>query len=348
MVTLADATLKSSQATLTPRPGRTTQSVSRASWWGWGGGAVSDNASDTNDTPSDPTTPTNESSAPYLPAVASAIKASDAVKPAPAKSWLATIWGEQPSGQDSRKRKADEEDGLANKTAAMAIDPGRDQTDSSASGLSSASSSSASVSSTLALPAPVKLAALRNKASWALFPSRRNQETSAASSPTGPGLHGLASSTTSTRSRTSTDNSAPNSPHLGPHQDNPVKPLTGSVRSSPRPSILEPEPVLDNLVLPTFEDTFQRPPRSFPPEKSRLQSAATRAVSVVSAMLFSQPAPPSPPLEKKYKVDPAVKLPKSLEVMDEPPRFDKIKRIVTIGVHVRSWPVSAPELSSRG
>lgn len=100
-------------------------------------------------------------------------------------------------------------------------------------------------------------------------------------------------------------------------------------------------------MLPTFGDTFLRPPRSFAPKRSPL----TRAVSVVSAYLFQRPpteeAPTSPTLATarqlagidgkdllvEMKNDPAERLPKALEVMGEAPRLDKVKRVVTIGIH---------------
>ncbi|TNY24508.1 hypothetical protein DMC30DRAFT_345789, partial [Rhodotorula diobovata] len=99
------------------------------------------------------------------------------------------------------------------------------------------------------------------------------------------------------------------------------------------------------LVLPTFNDTFLRPPRSFPPKKSTI----TRAVSAVSAYLFHRPpedlgaprlaqaqlaAGVNPEgLPTEMEDDPAERLPKALEAVDEPPRFERVKRVVTIGVH---------------
>lgn len=161
------------------------------------------------------------------------------------------------------------------------------------------------------------------------------------------------SSAASTRSRESSHatGTAPSSPQLLPQSDvGPVKPLTGSIRSSgPRrtESIFEPPPPVENLVLPTFGDTFLRPPRSFAPKRSTL----TRAVSVVSAYLFqrhpSEETPTSPTLANarqlagidgkdmpvEMKNDPAERLPKALEVMGEAPRLEKVKRVVTIGIH---------------
>ncbi|GAA5906702.1 hypothetical protein JCM8208_006359 [Rhodotorula glutinis] len=161
-----------------------------------------------------------------------------------------------------------------------------------------------------------------------------------------------AASTDSHGSSLATD-TAPSSPQLRPQSDQgPVKPLTGSIRSSPRqsrpsPGALEPPPpaVIDNLVLPTFNDTFLRPPRSFAPKKSTI----TRAVSAVSAYLFHRPPDEltSPRLAQaqlaagvnpaglptEMEDDPAEQLPKALEAVGEPARLDKVKRVVTIGVH---------------
>lgn len=148
-------------------------------------------------------------------------------------------------------------------------------------------------------------------------------------------LLSLASSRTSRASSRSQDNSsAPNSPRLGPQADNaPLKPLTGSVRSSARPGASA--PAYENLVLPTFDDTFHRAPRSFAPKKSKL----TAAVSVVSSYLFSQP--PAALVGKREEVprmkdDPAERLPKSFETMGEVlvPVTRRVRRVVTIGVHV--------------
>ena len=165
---------------------------------------------------------------------------------------------------------------------------------------------------------------------------------------------GVGSSAASTRSHESShaNDTAPSSPQLHPQSDQgPVKPLTGSIRSSPRqgrsaPGTVEPPPALvDDLVLPTFNDTFLRPPRSFPPKKSTI----TRAVSAVSAYLFHRPpedlgaprlaqaqlaAGVNPEgLPTEMEDDPAERLPKALEAIDEPPRFERVKRVVTIGVH---------------
>ncbi|GAA5943691.1 hypothetical protein JCM3775_001337 [Rhodotorula graminis] len=161
-----------------------------------------------------------------------------------------------------------------------------------------------------------------------------------------------AASTHSHGSSHATD-TAPSSPQLRPQSNQgPVKPLTGSIRSSPRqgrpsPGAVEPPSpaVIDNLVLPTFNDTFFRPPRSFAPKKSTI----TRAVSAVSAYLFHRPPEEltSPRLAQaqlaagvnpaglptEMEDDPAEQLPKALEAVGEPARLDKVKRVVTIGVH---------------
>ncbi|GAA5975990.1 hypothetical protein JCM10908_005349 [Rhodotorula pacifica] len=179
------------------------------------------------------------------------------------------------------------------------------------------------------------------------------------------GLGANGSSAASTRSHESSHatGTAPSSPQLLPQSEhNPVKPLTGSIRSStPRRSdtaIFDPPPPVENLVLPTFGDTFLRPPRSFAPKRSTL----TRAVSVVSAYLFlrhpNEEAPTSPTLASarqlagidgkdmlvEMKNDPAERLPKALEVMGEAPRLEKVKRVVTIGIH--GWFTSSNMIKS--
>lgn len=144
-----------------------------------------------------------------------------------------------------------------------------------------------------------------------------------------------ASSRTSSRGDPNTI-SAPNSPLLRPVNDQPLKPLTGSIRSNQRLSPSEPEPLLKDLVLPSFSDTFSRPPRSFPMKKSKL----TKVVSVMSAYWYST-QPTASDVEEDVrgeemrKFDPAERLPKSFEKMGEVAgRLDKIQRVVTIGVHV--------------
>ncbi|GAA6034398.1 hypothetical protein JCM8097_002706 [Rhodosporidiobolus ruineniae] len=213
---------------------------------------------------------------------------------------------------------------------------------------------------------PTQPQELRHKpsSSWSLF----SRTPASASSPiakstlslraplSGLGL-GVASSAASTRSRTSSraDTTAPPSPLLRPQSDQgPVKPLTGSIRASTSPrqrstsafDPTQPPVVEENLVLPSFNDTFLRPPRSFEPPKSTL----TKAVSAVSAYLFHRPPDEvvSPSLlqqaqqaagvktegmMRSMEGDPAESLPKALEAVGESPRRDRIKRVVCIGVH---------------
>ncbi|GAA5911159.1 hypothetical protein JCM6882_006593 [Rhodosporidiobolus microsporus] len=239
-------------------------------------------------------------------------------------------------------------------------------------------------------PTPTAPRELRHKpsSSWSLFSrtplsgsSPVAKSTLSVRAPFISGLGVAGSSAASTRSRASSyaggDTTAPSSPQLRPQSDQgPVKPLTGSIRtSSPRQhstSTFDPSPPppdnepIGNLVLPSFNDTFLRPPRSFEPPKSTL----TRAVSAVSAYLFHRPpddAAPggTPSLLQQAQAqagvktegiaremgggleDPAERLPKVGEAMGEPggERLAKVKRVVTIGVHgwyignnmIKSW-----------
>ncbi|GAA5909464.1 uncharacterized protein JCM6883_003953 [Sporobolomyces salmoneus] len=255
------------------------------------------------------------------------------------RSWLQTIWGESPEElAERRKREAkalrmvvDKANlGIEGTPERKMIEAPPEEVQPSTSVNSTTSyleSSSSSISE-----APKQLR--RKTSSWAIF-SRANP---------------VASSAASTRSRTSShqadaNSSLPPSPTLRPQPDGPVKPLTGSIRSTtPRRrertiTPAESEPPIGNLVLPTFNDTFLRAPRSFPPKKSNL----TRAVSLVSAYLFSHPPATSPPptvistttsgMPVEIKDDPAEKLPKALEIMGEPSRLANVKRVVCIGVH---------------
>lgn len=143
------------------------------------------------------------------------------------------------------------------------------------------------------------------------------------------GLASSVSSRASSHSRAGT--SAPNSPLLVPQADAPLKPLTGSIRSNQRSTPDEQVPPLEDLVLPTFHDSFLRLPRSCPPKKSTL----TKAVSVMSAYLFSHPPPPAPDRRASEAGDCAEKLPKCYEVMGDVGRGPRIKdgtNVVVIGV----------------
>ncbi|GAA5975678.1 hypothetical protein JCM5350_002689 [Sporobolomyces pararoseus] len=334
--------------TLTPRTIR----PSRSSWWLWGSSAETDpSTADGTETPLSPGQTDSEVAPPSQPINTPQSKEAAVVPPEDeemstsassktnvTRSWIQTIWGESPEElAERRKREA--------KALKMVIDksnlrieggperkmiedaPTIQESQPSTSVNSTSSYLDSSSSSISDLPKQ-----LRTKtSSWAIF-SRVNP---------------VASSAASTRSRTSSHqaepNSLPPSPNLRPQPDGPVKPLTGSIRSTtPRRrernnTPLEAEPPIDNLVLPTFNDTFLRAPRSFPPKKSNLN----RAVSLVSAYLFSHPPPTSPPSRTstlpgqaaEMKDDPAEKLPKALEIMGEPSRLTNVKRVVCIGVH---------------
>lgn len=297
---------------------------------------------------------------------------------APQKGWLGTWWGTNGATEAAgtalaaqRKREAWALKLAADRAAgARAIEapPSADKGDepareeSTSTSPPDASHASTTASSSSSVPQP-----LRKKASesWNAL-SRSIAASSVGLSGISPSksllslrvpFSGLGatngSSAASTRSRESSHatGTAPSSPQLLPQSDvGPVKPLTGSIPSSaPRrtESIFEPPPPVENLVLPTFGDTFLRPPRSFAPKRSTL----TRAVSVVSAYLFqrhpNEETPTSPTLANarqlagidgkdmlvEMKNDPAERLPKALEVMGEAPRLEKVKRVVTIGIH---------------
>ncbi|SCV67760.1 BQ2448_5371 [Microbotryum intermedium] len=251
------------------------------------------------------------------------------------KSWLRSIWGEPPPTNTTSRSSTEEPDATV-----MNADT-----------LLPSSASTASSTSTVEepLPQPITMPAPAAKSSsW--FGRRHGDiagqtpSTAASSLNLPPALAavarpagGLVSSAASTRSRTSTtDRSAPSSPHLGAQPDNaPVKPLTGSIRggASTRVGPYEPDAPFENLVLPTFRDTFERLPRSRKVEKSKL----TKAVSAVSAYFFHQPPPMEMsahgPGDKPVRDEPAAKLPKSLEIMGEPSHLGRVKRVVTIGVH---------------
>ncbi|GAA5962794.1 hypothetical protein JCM3765_001521 [Sporobolomyces pararoseus] len=337
--------------TLTPR----TLRPSRSSWWLWGSTAESEpSTAEVKEDPvsSEPTaadfpssggtsepinTPQPKETAANQPEDEEMSTSANS-KTNVTRSWIQTIWGESPEElAERRKREA--------KALRMVIDksnlrieggperkmiedaPTIQESQPSTSVNSTSSYLDSSSSSISDLPKQ-----LRTKtSSWAIF-SRVNP---------------VASSAASTRSRASSQqtesNSLPPSPNLRPQPDGPVKPLTGSIRSTtPRRrernnTPLEPEPPIENLVLPTFNDTFLRAPRSFPPKKSNLN----RAVSLVSAYLFSHPPATSPPPRNsplpgqsaEMKDDPAEKLPKALEIMGEPSRLTNVKRVVCMGVH---------------
>ncbi|GAA5852670.1 hypothetical protein JCM8547_002584 [Rhodosporidiobolus lusitaniae] len=170
---------------------------------------------------------------------------------------------------------------------------------------------------------------------------------------------GVTSSAASTRSRTSSraDTTAPSSPQLRPQSDEgPVKPLTGSIRASTSPrqrstAAFEPPSPIENLVLPSFDDSFLRPPRSFEPRKSTLNKAVSAVASTMSAYLFHRVPDEAEeslsPLQQAQQAagvkvegvmremqdDPAERLPKVLEAVGESTRREKVKRVVCIGIH---------------
>lgn len=104
-----------------------------------------------------------------------------------------------------------------------------------------------------------------------------------------------------------------------------AKPLTTSKKVSKAPSAPSPP----NLVLPTFKDTFERPPRSLAPR----QGAIAKALSVVNSYMFSAPAAMTN--APAGKIDLSERLPKTLAVMgaSQNQRYRAIKRVAVIGVH---------------
>ncbi|GAA5903119.1 hypothetical protein JCM5296_003347 [Sporobolomyces johnsonii] len=286
------------------------------------------------------------------------------------RGWLRTLWGESPEELAERRKREAWALKLAMRTSPLAIEASKPSEPSSQvqqpavphlTPVISASSSSGFTAS----PEPTRPLKHKSSSSWAIF-SRANPTVTnnppadPSTSPQKSGLSlrapfgsfGVASSSASTRSHASSHQtdptSLPPSPQLRPQPDGPIKPLTGSIRSSPpqrqgqkSTPATEPDAPFENLVLPTFNDSFLRVPRSFPLKQSTL----TKAVSVVSAYLFSHPPPTSPTrpggegmgmgmgTPTEMKDDPAERLPKSLDVVGEGSRLDRVKRVVTIGVH---------------
>ncbi len=131
-------------------------------------------------------------------------------------------------------------------------------------------------------------------------------------------------------------------PDPEPPVSQPASPLTSStkaVQATKRSA--GPKPGGPNLVLPTFEDTFERPPRSWPPRVGVLE----RTLSAVNSYLFSKP----PDLDRMRrpstggkKISPeeeaASRLPKAWGAMNDKERHSsrgtsKIASVVVIGVH---------------
>ncbi|KAI5480231.1 glycoside hydrolase family 2 protein [Pseudohyphozyma bogoriensis] len=353
-------------STLTPKATPRLQPTSstayqRSSWWGWGGSSAEPSGNPPTSTSSSPTAPTEPVAAPPKHDVSastssiSTTSTSESSSPRPSitvdpprpKGWMETIWGSSYSPATTTK--------LAEETSQLAIanEPVKRPEE---------STPVVQQEPDPPHPEPAQVAALKHSSSWSFFPSRRSSGTVSApptvpeasepqSIPPGPpsagpsrgsstmskspmkGL-GLAPSITSSRASTLSrdDSSQPPSPRLGPQADNaPLKPLTGSIRSAARPrSTHEPDAPFENLVLPTFQDTFLRPPRSFPPKKSKLD----KAVSLVQSYLFSLPPQENEEERRTMKDDPAERLPKCLEVMGEVREgLEGVRRIVTIGVH---------------
>lgn len=342
-----DATLTS---TPRRRPNASASAVQRLSWWDWVAGSSESEPGPIETVVEEPEPSPEPEPEPVdtTSSISSLSLSSTSSTPAP-KTWRQTIWGEYPQEMALRVQKAQAQQ-LVSQAEAMIIGAPSTKPVEVPNSPSTLASEPASVSPPL--PAPVH--ALKHKASWAFFPRGSSTNGDATPQPLSPSTSPLATSTfdrsgptptkphsllskslatvtpsASSRASSRSRDSAPNSPHLGPQPDGPLKPLTGSIRSGPRTAAYESDPPFENLVLPTFEDTFLRPPRSFPPRKSKL----TQAVSVVSAYLFTQPPRVLGGGEVK-RFDPAERLPKSFGTMGELPRLERMKRVVTIGVHV--------------
>lgn len=93
----------------------------------------------------------------------------------------------------------------------------------------------------------------------------------------------------SARSTASSSDAAEPKPDPAPPTDQPTAPLTGNAAYKVRDRTKKVRPVrapVPNLVLPSFDDTFGRPPRSLPPPAGMLK----RTLSAVNAWLSSKPA----------------------------------------------------------
>uniref|UniRef100_A0A0K3CFB2 FGENESH: predicted gene_8.110 protein n=1 Tax=Rhodotorula toruloides TaxID=5286 RepID=A0A0K3CFB2_RHOTO len=368
-----------------PAESSASQSGSRLSWFGWSRPAppatdlppsqkTEDEAAAPERPPPAPVAPeTSEDQTEPPPAELAVTTTSEQQAPAASseqRGWLSGCWGG--AGQSAEELAAQRRRELwalklaSQRSANKLIEAvPEDEEMAPSSGEATATVTPATNDET-PTPTPTPSQPLKHKpsGSWSIF-SRTPASASSVPAGTSPtksmlslraplgGLGISSSSAASTRSRTSSHNgvdTAPSSPQLRAQSDQgPVKPLTGSIRSSPRQrpsSAFEAPPPVENLVLPTFNDTFLRPPRSFAPKKSTL----TRAVSVVSSYFFHRPPTEestSPRLVQAQQAagfnpsgmltemrdDPAERLPKSLDVMSEGPMLSKVKRVVTIGVH---------------
>ena len=126
-------------------------------------------------------------------------------------------------------------------------------------------------------------------------------------------------------------------PDPEPPHSRPVTPLTGSSkapqvakRGGPKSS------AAPNLVVPTFEDTFDRPPRSLAPRVGILD----RTVSAVNSFLFSK----VPDVERMKRTSTGVKglspedeaasrLPKSWTAMNQKEKTKHPAKVCVIGLH---------------
>ncbi|PLW19501.1 hypothetical protein PCANC_08735 [Puccinia coronata f. sp. avenae] len=132
-----------------------------------------------------------------------------------------------------------------------------------------------------------------------------------------------------------------------------IPPLTGNPpnQSTKNLSKGQKAPVIPNLVLPTFQDTFYHPPRSFLPKPSMLQ----QTYELVQSLIFSAP----PEFPQKIPADDlptrretlqnrrqasdilhhnqhiSTRLPKALDLLrvDRLARLRKLRRITIIGIH---------------
>jgi len=360
-----DATLKPPSVPTVADEDRTpgaTLPTSRSSWWLWGGAnleppqeSASSVVGPESETEPEPEPMEVDEPVPDLPEVV--------IPEEPNKgSWLRTLWGEFPDEAAARKQKSAVEAAQAGKpphTETSLPPPSPSLSATSASTDSPAGSGFQPPLSAV----PPQVQALKPKGSWSLFGSVRGAKDpfpDSLSAPTpipssgpssvkggttvskaalsrSPGVNSsLAPSAASIRSQATTASSdAPSSPRFGPVHDGPPRPLTGSNKPSTTSlrGLVDDEPPAENLVLPSFDDTFLRAPRSFPPKKTTL----TKLASVAASYWFGQP--PSPTMERRTKegrlvhADPAEKLPKALEVVEEPSRIGAVRRVVCIGVH---------------
>ncbi|BGP23549.1 hypothetical protein Rt10032_c02g0714 [Rhodotorula toruloides] len=381
----APSTATAPQRVPTVAPGDSaTQSALRLSWFGWSR-ATPPAVDESTQTPeADAPAPEQPQAAlglsesleeePELPrpadiAAPKTFKQPSSAEPSVQRGWLSGWWGGAGESDDERAAQRRRELWALKLASQRSVNklvkavPEDEEMPADAGPIAAVAPATTEETST---PTPTSAQPLIHKpsGSWSIFSRTPASVTNvpAGTSPTKSmlslraplGSLGISSSSAaSTQSRASSHggaDTAPSSPQLRAQSDQgPIKPLTGSIRSSPRQrpsSAFEAPPPVENLVLPTFNDTFLRPPRSFAPKKSTL----TRAVSVVSSYFFHRPPTEestSPRLVQAQQAagfnpsgmltemrgDPAERLPKSLDVMSEGPRLSKVKRVVTIGVH---------------